>query len=148
MQIAIEDARQPDVEAMLLAGEEFARSVYAEEECFMLDLTELERPGVTVWVARRDGIALGMASLVTAGAHPELKRLFVYESARGLGVAGGLLDAIEGHARDAGSTVIQLETGDRSTAAVALYAKRGYRHIPRFGQYAGSASSVCMELML
>ncbi|WP_268236635.1 hypothetical protein [Salinibacterium xinjiangense] len=36
----------------------------------------------------------------------------------------------------------------RSTAAVALYEKRGYRHIPRFGDYVDSASSVCMELAL
>jgi putative acetyltransferase len=148
MQIEIEAARQPDVEAMLRAGEEFARSLYSEEECFMLDVAELERPGVTVWVARRDGVALGMASLVVGDEFPELKRLFVYDDARGGGVAGSLLDAVENHARDASARVIRLETGDRSTAAVALYEKRGYRHIPSFGDYVDSESSVCMELAL
>lgn len=148
MQIEIEPARQPDVEAMLRAGEEFALNVYPAEECFLLDVSELDRSGVTVWVARRDGSALGMASLVTTGEFPELKRLFVHDHARGSGVAGRLLDAIENQARDAAAAAIRLETGDRSTAAVALYEKRGYRHIPRFGDYVDSASSVCMELTL
>ncbi|MGV8895148.1 MAG: GNAT family N-acetyltransferase [Rhodoglobus sp.] len=148
MQIAIEPARQPDVEEMLRAGEQFALSVYPAEECFMLDIGELDRPGVTVWVARRDGVALGMATLVMGRSFPELKRLFVYEHARGAGVAGDLLDVLEKHARDASAGVIRLETGDRSDAAVALYEKRGYRHIPRFGEYTDSASSVCMELTL
>ena len=148
MEIAIEQARQPDVEAMLRAGEQVALSVYPGEECFLLDISELERPGVTVWVARRDGVALGMATLVMAREFPELKRLFVYEAARGAGLAGNLLDAVEKHARDASALVIRLETGNRSPAAVALYEKRGYQHIPRFGEYVGSASSVCMELTL
>ncbi len=89
-----------------------------------------------------------MASLVVSGEHPELKRLFVSEDARGVGPAGNLLDAVEKHARDASARVIQLETGNLSDAAIALYEKRGYRHIPRFGGYVGSQSSVCMELKL
>ncbi len=148
MQIAIEPARQPDVEEMLRAGEDVAASIYPAEECFLLDIGQLDQPGVTVWVARRDGAALGMATLVMGRTFPELKRLFVYEHARGAGVAGALLDAVEKHARDASAGVIRLETGDRSDAAIALYEKRGYRHIPRFGDYVDSASSVCMELTL
>ena len=148
MQIEIEPARQPDVERILRAGELAALSIYPAEECFMLDMSELERPGVTVWVARREGVALGMASLMSGGDIPELKRLFVYDHARGAGVAGRLLDAVESKARDTSARLIRLETGNRSTAAVALYQKRGYRHIPRFGEYVDSASSVCMELTL
>lgn len=148
MQIEIEHARQPDVEAMLLAGEQFALSVYPAEECFMLDIAELQQTGVTVWVARLGGAAQGMVALVTGHDVPELKRLFVYDAARGAGVAAQLLDAVEQYARDASAGVIRLETGDRSTAAIALYEKRGYRPIPRFGGYIGSASSVCMELTL
>ncbi|WP_309617140.1 hypothetical protein [Salinibacterium sp.] len=48
MPIAIEPARQPEVEAMLRAGEKFARALYPADECFMLDIGELESPGVTV----------------------------------------------------------------------------------------------------
>lgn len=90
-----------------------------------------------------------MAALVPAGdGSAELKRVFVTEGARGRGLAGDLLAAAEGTARDAGVRVIRLETGPRSVAAIALYEKHGYRHIPLFGQYVGSASSVCMEKVL
>jgi putative acetyltransferase len=149
MTIAIEPARQPDVERLLGLGDEFALSLYPADECFLLDVSELELPGVSVFVARLDGEALGMAALVVkADGSAEVKRVFVAESARGQGLAGDLLEAVEGAARDAGVRVIQLETGPLSTAAIALYEKRGYRHTPPFGQYIGSASSVCMEKAL
>jgi len=148
MSIEIESPRSPGVAELLRAGEAFAESLYPAEENFILPLEALEEPGVTVFVARVDGDALGMAALVQHGPEFELKRLFVSEAARGQGLAGALLDVLEEHARDAGAAVIRLETGNRSDAAVALYEKRGYVHIPRFGEYADSASSVCMELPL
>jgi putative acetyltransferase len=147
--IAIESARQPEVERLLRDGEDFARELYAEDECFMLDISELEKPGVTVFVARVDGAAVGTAALVEAGdGSAELKRMFVDASARGGGIARRLIDAVEEHARGAGLRVIRLETGTRSAAAIALYERCGYVHIPRFGQYVDSATSVCMEKVL
>ncbi|CAN5298117.1 hypothetical protein BH09ACT5_BH09ACT5_16670 [soil metagenome] len=148
MTVSIESPRAEGVAELLRAGEEFGAALYPSDENFFLPLEELERPGVTVFVAREDGRALGMAALVGAGSDPELKRLFVHDDARGRGLAGVLLDAVELHARDAGARVIRLETGNRSTAALALYEKRGYLRIPRFGEYAESESSVCMELAL
>ena len=49
MQIEIEAASQSDVEAMLVAGKEFALSVYPIGECFLLDISDVEHPGVAVW---------------------------------------------------------------------------------------------------
>jgi putative acetyltransferase len=147
--IAIEAARQPEVEALLRAGEVAARELYTEDECFLLDISELERPGVTVFVARDEDRAIGMAALVEADdGSAELKRLFVDDSARGQGIAGRLLDALESHAVASGIPLVQLETGTLSAAAIALYEKRGYLHIPRFGQYVDSATSVCMQKRL
>jgi putative acetyltransferase len=147
--IAIEPARQPDVQRLLDAGGVFARSLYAEDECFLLDVSELEGPDVTVWVARLSDEAVGMVALVRGSdGSAEIKRLFVDDSARGSGVASELLTAVEEGARDSGVSVIRLETGPRSDAALALYQKHGYRQIPLFGQYIGSGSSVCMEKVL
>ena len=149
MTIAIEPARQPDVQRLLDAGGVFARSLYVEDECFLLDVSELEGPEVTVWVARLSEEAVGMVALVEGGdGSAEIKRLFVDDSARGSGIASGLLTAAEETARETGVTVIRLETGPRSDAALALYSKHGYRQIPLFGQYIGSGSSVCMEKLL
>ncbi len=115
----------------------------------MLDVSELERPGVTVFVARLDGDAVGMAALVDAAdGSAELKRLFVDDAARGRGLAKSLLAAVEQRARETGVGVVRLETGPESHAALALYEKSGYRHIPLFGEYVGATASVCMEKVL
>lgn len=134
---------------MLRAGEAFAESLYPAEENFFLPLEALEKPGVTVFVARTEGVALGMAALVLGGADgAELKRLFVSDAARGQGLGRALVSTLEEHARAAGVGVIRLETGNRSEGALALYDKLGYRRIPAFGEYIGSASSICLEKML
>lgn len=149
MTTAIEPARQPDVERLLALGEVFARDLYPPDECFLLNIAELDRPEVTVFVARVDGEAMAMVASVDNGdGSVEIKRLFVEDRARGRGLARELLAAVEDSARSNGATVIRLETGPRSDAALALYRSNGYRDIPLFGQYIGSASSVCMEKVL
>ena len=144
--IAIEPARQPEVEALLARGDEFAFGLYPADSCYLLDVSELEGPGVNMFVARVENVAAGTAALVERGdGTAELKRLFVDDSARGKGLAAGLLKAIEEHAQNASVRVIQLETGPLSYAAIALYEKHGYVRIPNFGQYVDDPTSVCME---
>ena len=147
--IAIEPARQPEVEALLARGDEFAFGLYPADSCYLLDVSELEGPGVNMFVARVENVAAGTAALVERGdGTAELKRLFVDDSARGKGLAAGLLGAIEEHARDASVRVIQLETGPLSYAAIALYEKHGYVRIPNFGQYVDDPHSYCMQKVL
>lgn len=146
--VAIEPARQPDVERLLDGSEAFALSLYPADSCYLLDISELEEPGVDVFVARVDGVALGMAALVPYPDYAELKRLFVDDEARGRGLAGALLRAVEDRARAQGCTLARLETGPKSVAAIALYEKHGYLRIPNFGQYEGDPHSYCMEKAL
>jgi len=145
--VTVEDPRQPEVEALLQASDAYALSLYPADSCYMLDLDELAAEGVTVLVARDAGTrALGMAALVNRGdGTGELKRLFVDESGRGLGVATAVMDALEAAARAQGIRTLQLETGPKQQAAIALYERRGYRHIENFGPYVGDEFSVCME---
>jgi putative acetyltransferase len=147
---------------LLRLSDEFALGLYPADSCYMLDLGELEAPGVTVFVARDAGAgdaasvgtasvgaALGMVALVDRGdGSAELKRMFLHESARGRGVGGELMRALEVHARASGISVIQLETGPKQPAAVALYERHGYGHIANFGLYIGDEFSVCMEKRL
>ena len=148
--VSIETADQPDARALLEAGERYALSLYPADSCYLLDVTELLAPGVTMWMARSDGgTALGTVALVDRGdGSAELKRLYVHDEARGLGVATLLLEELEAHARAEGVTRIQLETGPKQLAAIALYEQRGYRHIENFGPYVGDDFSVCMEKRL
>lgn len=148
--VAIEDPRQPEVEALLRAGDAYALSLYPAESCYMLNLDELVAPGVTVFVARHDqSRALGMAALVDRGdTTGELKRLYVDEAGRGQGVATAVMDALEAAARAQGIRTLQLETGPKQLPAIALYERRGYAHIENFGPYVGDEFSVCMEKAL
>jgi putative acetyltransferase len=144
--IAIEPARQPEVIDLLRQSDEFHWELYPAEFCFLLDVAELENPGITTFVARDEGSALGMAALVDRGdGTAEIKRMFVSPAARGLGIAGGLLRSLEAHATSLGIHTIQLETGPLQAAALALYARHGFGSIPNFPPYTDDAFSICME---
>jgi putative acetyltransferase len=143
-----EPPRQPEVLELLRLSDEFALSLYPPEECYLLDIDELERDEVTFFVARRDGAAIGIAALVDRrDGSAELKRMFVSGLARGLGAGRALLDAVESEAVAAGIALLQLETGPLQHAAIALYERSGYHRIPGFGQYVGEFS-VCYEKTL
>ncbi|MBW8871723.1 MAG: GNAT family N-acetyltransferase [Leifsonia sp.] len=147
IEIRPEPPRQPEVEELLRLSDEFAFALYPADSCYLLDVSELEKPGVTVFVARIDGRALGMAALVVSAADGEpsgeLKRMFVHEDARGRGLARSLLAALESAAADAGVAELRLETGPLQHAAIALYERAGYARIPNFGPYVGDEFSVC-----
>ena len=148
--VAAEKPNQPHVLEMLRLSDEYALSLYPADSCYMLNVSELEQPGTTLFVARDDNTqVVGIAAIVLRGdGSAELKRMFVLESARGQGIAGSLLAAVEAHAVAHSVTVLQLETGPKQLAAIALYEKSGYAHIPNFGPYIGDEFSVCMEKRL
>ncbi|MFT2753962.1 GNAT family N-acetyltransferase [Clavibacter sp. Sh2088] len=144
--VAPESPRAEDVLPLLRQADDFALSLYPAESYHALDVGDLERPDVTFLVAREGGRALGTAAVVDGGdGSAELKRVFVTAAARGLGAGRALLLAAEERARGLGATVMRLETGLPQTAAIALYERGGYRHVPRFGKYAADPTSVCME---
>jgi putative acetyltransferase len=143
---AVEPARAAGVSILLAEGDEFTRGLYPAESCYLLDIGDLEAPGVSVVVARSGLEAVGMAALVERGdGTAELKRMFVRAGARGRGIASGILSIIEETARSRDVTLLQLETGPLQLEAIGLYEKHGYRRIPNFGQYAGDEFSLCME---
>ena len=143
--VRVEPPRASGVEALLQLSDEYAFSLYPAESCYLLDVSELERPGVSVFVGRdTDGAALGIAALVEKGdGSAELKRMFVHEDARGRGLASALLTAVEEAAAASGVATMRLETGPLQHAAIALYERRGYARIPNFGDYVGDPYSVC-----
>jgi len=59
----------------------------------------------------------------------EIKRMFVVPEARGRGVAGELLAALEQAGRELGYGTARLDTGPHQPHARSLYLHRGYRPI-------------------
>jgi putative acetyltransferase len=145
--VTVDDPRQTDVASLVSASDAFAQSIYPTDACSSLSIPELLADGVTVFVARdAEQRALGMAALVDRGdGSGELKRLYVDERGRGQGVATAVMDALEAAARAASIRTLQLQTGPLHRAAIALYERRGYAHIERFGPYTDDGYSVCME---
>jgi len=99
------------------------------------------------WLARgKDGRAVGCVAMrVLTRDIVEVKHLFVDLSARRLGVASALMDAVEQEARGRHSRIV-LETGVEQPEALALYRSRGYSERSRYeGSDADSGGSVYFE---
>ena len=76
---------------------------------------------------------VGCGGLKFHGDQPaELKRMWVADSARGLGIGRRLLAALERRAAAEGVTVIRLETNKSLTEAIALYRSAGYTEVAAF----------------
>ena len=66
------------------------------------------------------------------GAPSELKRMWVAESARGLGIGRRLLNELEARVLRSGATVARLETNRALVEAIAMYRSAGYVEVPAF----------------
>ncbi|MFT4096359.1 MAG: GNAT family N-acetyltransferase [Rhodoblastus sp.] len=116
---------------------------------FALDISGLNEPGVTLWTAKRDGEAIGMAALKQTGdGVGELKSMRTRTDALRQGVGAALLDHVIAEARRRGLKRLSLETGSGPAfeAALALYRKRGFQDGPAFGGYEKSAFNQFLHL--
>ena len=105
--------------------------------CFQNFNAELEHlaamygpPSGRLILARQGGLALGCVGvrpLHGDSSACEMKRLYVRDAARGLGLGRLLAEASIAAARDLGFTRMVLDTLGRMTAARALYADLGFR---------------------
>ena len=75
----------------------------------------------------------------------EVKRMFVRDTHRGLGLGRAVLAALEEIAIRRGYRTIRLETGGNQPEAIALYQGAGYRSIPCYGAHVADPLSRCFE---
>jgi DNA-binding MarR family transcriptional regulator len=94
---------------------------------------ELTPPGGVLLLARLHGRPVGCGGLRLAdhGA-PEIKRMWIDDGVRGLGVGRRLLASLEDEARQRGHRVVRLETNRSLTEAIALYRSAGYDEVEDF----------------
>ncbi len=105
-----------------------ARSVPFPEE-------EMRPPAGLLLVASLRGEPVGCGALRLHGGEPaEIKRLWVAESARGLGLGRRLMVALEGLAAEHGAPAVRLDTNGALVEAIALYRSSGYVEIERFNE--------------
>jgi DNA-binding MarR family transcriptional regulator/GNAT superfamily N-acetyltransferase len=151
-------AAMAEVEAMLRAGGVRIEPVHPAEPgarwCVEQYFTELRTrfehgfdPGISIaysddemvpprgvfLVATLDGEPVACGGVRTsAPGVGYVKRMWVAESARGLGLGRRMLEALEHHARTLGFTRLQLETNRTLTEAIAMYRSSGYREVAPF----------------
>jgi GNAT superfamily N-acetyltransferase len=94
---------------------------------------EVRAPHGAFVIAYRHGEPVGCGAIKHhPGEVTDIKRMWVAESARGLGLGRRLLERLEGLARAHGSTHARLETSDVLPEAIALYRSAGYVEVPPF----------------
>jgi GNAT superfamily N-acetyltransferase len=90
-------------------------------------------PGGSFLIGYEDGepVCVGGIKRLPDGAC-EIKRMYVVPRARGRGVAGELLEALEGEARSLGYELARLDTGPQQPHAERMYRAAGYAEIGNF----------------
>lgn len=136
--------------ALTERAQRYYRQVYGGEDSDPLDPTEFWPPSGDFVIAYAGGDPVGMGGWrtfvgpapVPAGQPGEIRRMYVREDRRRLGIGRVVLTALETSAAAAGMDWLLLTTGQPQADAIALYRASGYVDVPRFGHYAGSDLAV------
>jgi DNA-binding MarR family transcriptional regulator/GNAT superfamily N-acetyltransferase len=99
-----------------------------------LDAPDLTEPEGLLLVARLRGQPVGCGGLrkLRHPEPPEVKRMWVAASARGLGVGRRILSELEEHARRRGAEVLRLDTNKTLHEAIDLYRSSGFVEVDPF----------------
>lgn len=145
------DFDDPDLAAFLQAHLDDMEPTAPPESQHALDIDELNKPTVRLWVAHLDGVLVGTAALAAlVSRHEELKCMRTDPARRGSGIASALLLHLLDDARSRAVERISLETGSMAffDAARALYRKHGFVECAPFGGYVEDPNSTFMTLSL
>jgi DNA-binding MarR family transcriptional regulator/GNAT superfamily N-acetyltransferase len=97
------------------------------------DADDLRPPAGLLLVATLRSTPIGCGALKFHGGEPaEIKRMWVAESARGLGLGRRLLTELETHAVAHGARTVRLETNQSLVEAIGLYRSAGYAEVAAF----------------
>lgn len=113
------------------------RGGFAPEHSLPAEDAELRPPSGSFLVAMADGepVACGVVKAVGARAG-SIKRMWVADSMRGLGLGRRMLLGLESEARALGLTTVRLETNKALGEALHLYRSAGYDEVAPFNDEA------------
>ena len=91
--------------------------------------------GRTIVAEANDHVVAAGAWRMLSATVCELKRLYVADQARGLGLGRTLTETLIASAKAEGFETMRLDTADRLTEALALYRSMGFGPIPPYWSY-------------
>jgi putative acetyltransferase len=151
MRFKIRDAKDEDAERLI----GLIDSCYSEYDGCVLRVedeapelkhiaSEHQEKGGRFWVAEQNGDLVGSAGLVP-GDKPgviEMKKLYVAQNARKIGLAARLCSLVEVEAMSRGAEAIELWSDTRFKDAHRLYERRGYTRGPKTRELKDASKSV------
>jgi putative acetyltransferase len=137
--VEIVPVAKPDDEIRQLVNElnDELGALYPPEQRHGLALDAIFVPHIRFFLARRNSLAVGCGGVALFSDFAEVKRMYVRPGRRGQGVADAIMARLIAETRDAGLSILRLETGKRSFAAIGFYRRSGFRTCPAFEPYAG-----------
>ena len=137
MTITLERLTQPTADARALIEELDAdlRGPYAPDQHHGFSIDRVFASGLTFFIAKLNGEAVGCGGVAFDDGYAELKRMYVRPRARGQGVAQAVIAKLEAEARAKGYKRLTLETGDVQHAAIKVYERAGFNVCKPFGEY-------------
>ncbi len=135
--VSVQDPETADAEFCL--GEYFAElnkrfdSGFDPAASISAAADELRPPHGLLLVARLRSEPVGCGALKWHGNAPtEIKRMWIAESTRGLGLGRRILVELEAQATRMGATTVRLETNRALNEAIVLYRSSGYHEVDPF----------------
>lgn len=137
VQVESADVASPDARACLAAYyAELARRFpdgFDPGRSLHPDPGEFAEPNGGFLLARLHGRAVGCGAVLFHDDAPAyIKRMWVHDDVRGMGVGRRILEALEQAASDHGARSVTLETNASLTEAIAMYRAAGYVEVPPF----------------
>jgi putative acetyltransferase len=147
VRISAESPLTPDLKLLM---ERHTAAMHAESppgSIHMLDASKLAAPGISFFVMRDKGEAIGMGAVKRIDdAHAEIKSMHILAERRGEGLSRVMLDHLVAHALSLGFTRLSLETGSQPIfkPARGLYARAGFAECAAFEGYRPDPNSTFM----
>ena len=149
--IAPESTLTPDLTLLMQRHTMAMHSQSPPESIHMLDASKLALPGISFFVMRDKGEAIGMGAVKRIDdSHAEIKSMHILAERRGEGLSRKMLEHLTGHALSLGFKKLSLETGSQLGFAPArgLYAKAGFEECGPFEGYGPDPNSVFMTRII
>ena len=145
--IAAVDPATPEAAELIAALDRDLNQRYPGLEVHGIDVANFREAGGVFLIGRVSDVAVACGALrpMNEDGVVEVKRMFVRDTHRGLGLGRAVLAALEEIAVRRGYRIIRLETGGNQPEAIALYQSAGYHSIPCYGAHVADPLSRCFE---